>query len=234
MLRTKEVKQSEWISRSFRDFWFAAFDHSCSLNLPMNPSIPHYLLFSEPRGGPQGVWQFVLRTADGSDRLEASDEEPGLQGERLELLTVVRGLEALDQPSKVTLITPSKYVREGIRYGLSEWRSNGWRWEFYGEMVPVKNRDLWQRVDRAMRFHEVDCRTWRFDRSHGAPVEGRSRSLPEAAVVEGPQREEERGGDAPWPGGIRRWARQMSASLRQLAACCLRRREGMATDRRFR
>jgi len=100
-----------------------------------------------------------------------ADQEPEVQGERLELLTVVRGLEALDQPSRVTLMTSSKYVREGIRYGLSEWQSNGWCWESFGEMVPVKNRDLWQRIDRAMRFHEVDCRTWRLDPPHeGNPL----------------------------------------------------------------
>lgn len=127
---------------------------------------PHYLLFSQSRDGPQGDWRFVLRCANGSEQLEVADQEPHVQGERLELLTVVRGLEALDQPSKVTLMTPSKYVREGIRYGLSEWRGNGWRWEFFGEMVPVKNCDLWQRIDRAMRFHEVDCRTWRLDPPH--------------------------------------------------------------------
>jgi hypothetical protein len=80
---------------------------------------------------------------------------------------VVRGLEALEQPSRVTLVTPSKYVNRGITYGLPEWRSTGWQWEHFGEMVPVKNRDLWQRVDRALDIHRVECRTWRFDLPHG-------------------------------------------------------------------
>ena len=44
--------------------------------------------------------------------------------------------------------------------------ANDWQWEHYGEMVPVKNRDLWQRVDRALRFHQLECRTWRFDLPH--------------------------------------------------------------------
>lgn len=196
----------------------------------MNPPVPHYFLFSEPIGGPQGVWKFVLRSIQGTDRFEASDEEPGVRGDRLELLTVVRGLEALDQPSKVTLMTPSKYVREGIRYGLSEWRSNGWRWEFYGEMVPVKNRDLWQRVDRAMRFHEVDCRQWRFDAAHGADVmrpvvtEGRPN-------VEQPNREANRRRDRTTrSGGIRGWTRRLSAAVRRLAAGPPCGREGLAGD----
>ena len=44
--------------------------------------------------------------------------------------------------------------------GLPEWRANDWQWEHFGEMVPVKNRDLWQRVDRALGYHELKCRTW--------------------------------------------------------------------------
>jgi hypothetical protein len=84
----------------------------------------------------------------------------------LELLTVVRGLEALGQPSRVTLLTPSPAIREGIRFGLPEWRRNGWRWEAFGQMIPVRNCDLWQRMDRALRFHQVDCRHWRIDAAH--------------------------------------------------------------------
>ncbi len=134
------------------------------------PTPPHYLLFSESGGtGEPGRWRFMLRASDGSDRLEADDVEPDACGERLELLTVVRGLEALDQPSRVTLMTPSAYVREGIRYGLHDWRDNGWRWESFGEMVPVKDRDLWQRVERALGFHDVECRHWRFDPPHRPP-----------------------------------------------------------------
>jgi len=137
---------------------------------PMNSSTPHYFLHSTLVGDrDSGRWRFVLRAVDGSDRLEAEDVEPAIQKDRLELLAVVRGLEALDQPSRVTLMTPSTYVREGLRYGLSEWRRNGWRWEFFGQMVPVKNWDLWQRVDTALRFHKVECRTWRFDQPHPLP-----------------------------------------------------------------
>jgi ribonuclease HI len=133
----------------------------------MKVSSPHYVLFSEfSHMAGEGRWRFVLQAADGPDRLEAGDVEPGINGERLQLLTVIRGLEALDQPSRVTLITSSSYVREGIRHGLSEWRTNGWRWERFGQLVPVKNLDLWQRVDRAMRFHQVECRTRRYDSPH--------------------------------------------------------------------
>jgi ribonuclease HI len=135
----------------------------------MRVAKPHYLLFSEScRKSPQGQWRFVLQSIDGTEQLEAADAEPDARGERLELLAVVRGLEALGQPSRVTLVTPSRYVNRGLSYGLAEWRTNGWRWEHYGEMVPVKNRDLWQRVNRALEFHQLDCRTWRFDPAHMA------------------------------------------------------------------
>lgn len=128
---------------------------------------PHYLLISESSQlNSPGRWRFVLRPADGGERIVADDVDPEARGDRLELLTVVRGLEALEQPSRVTLWTPNTYVREGIRNGLREWRENGWLWEYFGRMVPVKNDDLWRRLDRAMEFHEVDCRTWRVDPAH--------------------------------------------------------------------
>jgi ribonuclease HI len=133
----------------------------------MKAATPHYLLFSESsRTSANGQWRFLLQPLDGGEQFEAADHEPNVAGERLELLAVVRGLEALDQPSRVTLVTPSKYVNRGLMFGLKEWRANAWQWEHFGEMVPVKNRDLWQRVDRALAFHRLECRTWRFDQPH--------------------------------------------------------------------
>jgi len=144
----------------------------------MNPAAPRYYLFSDCRAeGEAGRWRFLLRDADGSQRLVAEDIEPGVQGERLELLTIVRGLEALEEPSRVTLMTSCTYVREGVRHGLAEWRSNGWRWECFGQMVPVRDLDLWQRVDRAMQFHQVDCRTYRLDPPH-CPQNGTPKVVP--------------------------------------------------------
>lgn len=141
----------------------------------MKASAPHYLLFSESRlrrarthshtaSAPRvAEWRFVLEAVDDSARFEAADEEPDAEPERLELLAVVRGLEALNQPSRVTLVTPSRYVSRGFRFGLNDWRENDWQWERFGIMAPIKNGDLWRRVDRAMRYHRVECRTWRFD-----------------------------------------------------------------------
>lgn len=140
----------------------------------MTPTAPHYLLYAESlpvqtvdRRAASG-WRFILQAAEGSHRIEAADTEPHLFGERLELLALVRGLEALDQPSRVTVITSSRYVRLGLAYGLEEWRANAWRWEWHGQWVPVKNCDLWQRIDRTLQFHQLECRTWRADVAHAA------------------------------------------------------------------
>lgn len=130
---------------------------------------PHYLLFSEVTGGPnsttgcfRGQWRFVLEAIEGGRRVVAQDAEPGTKESRLELLAVVRGLEALDGPTHVTLITRSQYVSRGLRCGMGEWRQDNWHWERFGHWVPIRDHDLWQRVDRALRFHHVDCRVWNF------------------------------------------------------------------------
>ncbi|HUG68686.1 MAG TPA: RNase H family protein [Pirellulaceae bacterium] len=138
----------------------------------MTVPAPHFLLFSEARSArskaaavaeDSGLWHFVLESVNGSTKLEATDEEPELDPERLELLAVIRGLEALDQPSKVTLVTRSRCVARGLRFGIDRWRENGWQWECFGKMAPIKDSDLWQRIDQALQFHKVRCRTWRFD-----------------------------------------------------------------------
>ena len=141
-------------------------------SVKMTVTAPHFLLFSEARSAPaddsaashdSGLWHFVLESVDGSSKLEATDEEPELDAERLELLAIVRGLEALDQPSQVTLVTRNRSVTRGLRFGIDRWRENGWQWECFGKMAPIKDSDLWKRVDHALRFHQVRCRTWRFD-----------------------------------------------------------------------
>lgn len=134
---------------------------------------PHFLLFCDTHiseRGPgseategyriarRGRWHFVLERLDGPERLEATDSEGTLHRDRLALLSVVRGLEALEQPSQVTLVTTSRYVSRGLRYGLSTWREADYTWERFGVRKPVRNADLWQRIDVAMKFHGVSCR----------------------------------------------------------------------------
>jgi ribonuclease HI len=130
-------------------------------------TIPQYLLLTEAfpagSGADGGRWQFVLEQTDGPHRIEAADDERGMGLERLHLLSVVRGLEALDRTASVTLVTASRQIARAIRHGLAEWRESDWCWEFFDEMTPVKNGDLWRRVDQALSIHEVSCRLWQPD-----------------------------------------------------------------------
>ncbi|MCA9128661.1 MAG: hypothetical protein KDB22_16355 [Planctomycetales bacterium] len=141
-------------------------------SIPMVMAQSHFLLFCDTSIGQSlaregtasvvtrgsGRWLFVLEQIDGPERLEVADSERGVSAERLALLCVVRGLEALEQPSQVTLITTSRYVMRGLRYGLSSWRETGYMWERFGTRLPIRNADLWQRIDVAMQFHGISCR----------------------------------------------------------------------------
>jgi len=127
---------------------------------------PHFLLLAEASFSEEqrmGVWRFALNPLDRGEPLDASDRERSDSADRLELLAVVRGLEALDQPSQVTLVTRNYYISRSLRQHIDQWRENDWRWERFDRLAPVKNSDLWRRIDRARAFHQVDCRVWRFD-----------------------------------------------------------------------
>lgn len=128
----------------------------------MTGSIPHYLLLTATQPGQHdepGRWHFLLHRLDCEQiSIEAADWEPQVSAVELELLAVVRGLEALDQPSRVTLITEDDHVVRGLRYGLSEWKAAGWKWERFGRMVEIPHAPLWRRMDRALQFHTIRFR----------------------------------------------------------------------------
>lgn len=129
--------------------------------------VPQFLLSIRIRSeADTSRWQFEFREPSGEVCFEASDIEPGVSGDRLELLILVRALEALDQPSLVTMEAPSSAIRRGIRFGVPEWRNSNWQWERFGEMVPVNDADLWQRFDRALRFHSIKFQPVRIDDAH--------------------------------------------------------------------
>lgn len=142
----------------------------------MTSSLPLYLLMAEAHFDPvqQSRWRFVLEHAATGVTFSAADSEAIDCPERLELLAVVRGLEALDEPARVTLITTSRYVSRGLRRGLAEWRQNAWQWERFGKLVPVRDWDLWRRVDRALDFHRVECRLWQFEAADATAAESAS------------------------------------------------------------
>ena len=127
---------------------------------------PHYLLFcdgnvsanGESAGSQRGRWRFVLEDLVSGQRTEATDQEIACAPDRSALVSVLRGLEALEQPSRVTLVTTSRYVSRGLQYGLTEWRDNDYSWEHFGTVQPIRNADIWKRIDRALAYHQVQCR----------------------------------------------------------------------------
>ena len=139
---------------------------------------PHYLLFAEavPITGDEFGWRFALQPVGDGEPIAAEDAEPDADPSRLALLAVVRGLEALDAPSRVTLLCGSRYVRRGIRYDLTEWREQNWQWERFDQVVPIRDLDLWQRVDRALAIHRVEC-CWGLWSTDHAPWERATESV---------------------------------------------------------
>src|SRR4051795_7001011 len=128
----------------------------------MQATSDHFLLYTEATRSEGSVahWKFTLQSVGGKEQLAADDTELNSRASRLELLAVARGLEAIDRPARVPLVTASRYVSRGIRRQLSQWREDNWQWERFGELVPIRDKDLWQRVDHALQFHQVECSDW--------------------------------------------------------------------------
>ncbi|MBI3130591.1 MAG: ribonuclease HI [Acidobacteria bacterium] len=103
--------------------------------------------------GPGG-WGFLLRiqTPEGPKEKEGSAFEADTTNNRMELMAVIRGLEALARPCKVHLVSDSQYVVKGLTEWLPGWKRKGWR---KADGQPVMNADLWQRLDELARHHDV-------------------------------------------------------------------------------
>ncbi len=93
---------------------------------------------------------------------ELSGSEPGTTNNRMELTAAIRGLEALTEPCDVELTTDSQYLRKGVTEWIHKWKRNGWK---NSGREPVKNRDLWERLERAAGPHKV---RWVWTRGHAA------------------------------------------------------------------
>ncbi|MBV9859728.1 MAG: ribonuclease HI, partial [Alphaproteobacteria bacterium] len=105
--------------------------------------------------------------------------EPLTTNNRMELMAAIRGLEALTRPCRARLHTDSQYVRDGITRWLPGWKARGWR---TADKKPVKNQDLWDRLDRAAARHAVE---WLWVRGHaGHPENERADALARAAIAE--------------------------------------------------
>jgi ribonuclease HI len=127
--------------------------------------------------GPGG-WGAVLLY--GSHVKELYGSEPGkTTNNRMELMAAIRALESLTRPVPVRLHTDSTYLRNGITKWLPTWRRNGWQ---TAGKQPVKNADLWQRLEAAVERHDVD---WRWVKGHaGNPGNERADALANRGMAE--------------------------------------------------
>ena len=153
-------------------------------------SEPHVVIHTDGAcsGNPgPGGWGAIL--AFGDHKKELKGGEPHTTNNRMELLAAISALEALTRPCKVELHTDSQYVRNGITEWIAAWKANGWR---TGQKKPVKNADLWQRLDAARERHEV---RWHWVRGHAGHAlneradrlvhEGRAKALAAARAIRG-------------------------------------------------
>lgn len=123
---------------------------------------PHVTIYTDggakPNPGGPGGWAALL--ISGRHRKELSGGEASTTNNRMELTAAIEALEALNQPSSVELHTDSQYVKNGITEWLPNWSRNGWK---TASKKPVKNQDLWQRLDAATKRHDI---TWTWVQGH--------------------------------------------------------------------
>lgn len=112
--------------------------------------------------GPGG-WGAVLMS--GTHRKELSGSEPTTTNNRMELMGAIAALEALKHASTVELHTDSAYLKNGITGWIHGWKRNGWR---TADKKPVKNAELWQRLEAATQRHVIE---WRWVKGHAGDVE---------------------------------------------------------------
>lgn len=117
--------------------------------------------------GPGG-WGVLLRATNGGTTLRERELQGGealTTNNRMELMAAIAALESLTRPSDITLTTDSAYVKNGVESWIHSWKRNGWKTAGH---KPVKNIDLWQRLDTAQARHRV---TWRWIKGHAGHAE---------------------------------------------------------------
>lgn len=124
--------------------------------------------------GPGG-WGALMIARDGNKVVkerELCGGEAHTTNNRMELLGAIHALEALERPSKLTIITDSAYVKNGVTTWIHGWKRNGWR---TSNKKPVKNVELWKRIDEAQARHDVK---WEWVKGHaGHPENERADEL---------------------------------------------------------
>jgi len=112
--------------------------------------------------GPGG-WAAILRWRD--TKKELSGYASDTTNNRMEMIAAIQGVEALKRGVQARLYTDSTYVRDGITRWIERWKQNGWR---TAAKKPVKNEDLWRRLDTALEGHQVE---WHWIKGHSGHVE---------------------------------------------------------------
>jgi ribonuclease HI len=112
--------------------------------------------------GPGG-WGVLLRWRDHEKELCGGEAQT--TNNRMELMAAIQGLESLTRPSRVRLVTDSTYVKDGITKWIHGWKRNGWK---TAAKKPVKNEDLWRRLESALAPHDVE---WQWVRGHDGHAE---------------------------------------------------------------
>ena len=130
--------------------------------------------------GPGG-WGVLLRATEGDKILkqkELSGGEPHTTNNRMELLAAINALETLERPSTITIATDSAYAKNGVTTWIHGWKRNGWK---TADKKPVKNVELWQRIELAQERHNV---TWKWVKGHaGHPENERADELARAGMA---------------------------------------------------
>jgi ribonuclease HI len=132
--------------------------------------------------GPGG-WGVILRFR-GVEK-ELSGGEAATTNNRMELMAAIQGLEALKRSVRARVHTDSTYVKDGITKWIQNWKKKGWR---TADRKPVKNQDLWQRLDAALAQHEIE---WHWVRGHaGHPENERADELARQGLAEARRQKE--------------------------------------------
>lgn len=124
--------------------------------MPPDPSSPLIHLFTDGAcsGNPgPGGWAYLLRHPASASEREGSGGEAQTTNNRMELRAVIEGLSALKSRSRVVLTSDSKYVLDGMKSWLPNWKKRGWK---TASKQPVKNQDLWQQLDALLARHDID------------------------------------------------------------------------------
>ena len=124
----------------------------------LSPAGSDYLLVCEASSESlaQGTWQFTLEQADGTPVFSADDTDIG-DLNRLTLLAAIRGLESIDGPANVTLLSNNRYLIRSLSDSLPRWRQTDFVWEHFGRRIEVQHADLWRRIDHALSIHRVEA-----------------------------------------------------------------------------